>query len=112
MSVESPDLAGKIFRLEAAKPKWRDDRSVNVILINFGTGVETTWVAISELIVYTIANPDVQSKIHIEIDKAKKGSRISRPLKLGELQKPTFTKRCGCIMSRASCSQELCQIME
>lgn len=58
-----------------------------MILTNFGAGVETIGATISEVMIQAITNPEVQSKIHAEIENAQKEGRISDPLKLGELQR-------------------------
>jgi cytochrome P450 len=58
-----------------------------MILTNFGAGVETLGVTLSEVVIQAIANPNVQAKIHAEIDKAKKDGYISDPPKLGEMQR-------------------------
>jgi cytochrome P450 len=80
-------LAEKILQLEATKTQWKEDWSVNMILTNFGAGVETTGVTLSEVIIQAIANPDIQSKIHSEIDRARKEGRISDPPRSGEMQR-------------------------
>lgn len=58
-----------------------------MILTNFGAGVETIGLTVSEVLVRAIETPGVQAKIHAEVDKARSEGRISDSLRLGDLQR-------------------------
>ena len=86
-AVSEPDMAQKLINLHKAKPDFREDWMRNMILTNFGAGMETLGVTMSSLIVKAIIHEAVQLRIQQEIDLARKEGRLGYPPRLGEMQR-------------------------
>lgn len=70
------DIAGKLFQLQAEKGVLKDIWVRNMVMTNFGAGVETTAILISTLINQIASHPECQGRVHAELDKARKEGRL------------------------------------
>ncbi|KUJ24373.1 cytochrome P450 [Mollisia scopiformis] len=80
------DIAGKLFQLQADKGVLKDHWVMNMVMTNFGAGVETTAIVVSTLINNIVSHPGCQEKVHAELDKARKEGRIGKIPQLREMK--------------------------
>lgn len=85
-SEPAADIVGKLLQIQAEKPTLKDHWLTNMVLTNFGAGVETIGITVSTLICKILDNPGCQEKIQAEIDTALKAGKLSKTPKLRELQ--------------------------
>ena len=85
-SEPATDIVGKLLQIQAQKPMLKSHWLTNMILTNFGAGVETIGITVSTLICKILDNPGCQEKIQAEIDVALKAGKLSKMPKLRELQ--------------------------
>ncbi|KAE8451021.1 hypothetical protein EG329_004693 [Mollisiaceae sp. DMI_Dod_QoI] len=72
------DIAGKLFQLQDEKGVLKDHWVRNMVMTNFGAGVETTAVVVAGLINNVVSHAGCQEKVHAELDKARKDGRIGK----------------------------------
>ncbi|KAF8865287.1 cytochrome P450 [Acephala macrosclerotiorum] len=80
------DIAGKLFQLQAEKGVLKDHWVRNMVMTNFGAGVETTAIAVGCLVDNIVSHPGCQEKVHAELDKARKEGRIGKVPQLREMK--------------------------
>ncbi|RDW84948.1 hypothetical protein BP6252_02538 [Coleophoma cylindrospora] len=82
----APDIASKLFQIQASKPGLKDHWLRNTLLTNFGAGGETTAIVISALLIALLSHPESMERVREEIDRASREGKLGNPPSLRDLR--------------------------